>query len=72
MTVSIPAALRNRARAAYRATSYAEGDNTWSHFVAKAIEAETARREPSTTRAKCIRPGVRTFPGAGGRGLKES
>lgn len=28
MTVSIPAALRNRARAAYRATSYAEGDNT--------------------------------------------
>lgn len=45
MTVSIPAALRNRARAAYRATSYAEGDNTWSHFVAKAIEAETARRE---------------------------
>ena len=29
MTVSIPAALRNRARAAYRATSYAEGDNTW-------------------------------------------
>ena len=25
MTVSIPAALRNRARAAYRATSYAEG-----------------------------------------------
>jgi hypothetical protein len=43
--VSIPAALRNRARAAYRATSYAEGDNSWSHFVAKAIEAETARRE---------------------------
>ena len=35
----------NRARAAYRATSYAEGDNTWSHFVAKAIEAETTRRE---------------------------
>ncbi|WP_354172444.1 hypothetical protein [Arthrobacter sp. UYEF36] len=45
MLASIPAALRNRARAAYRATSYAEGDNTWSHFVAKAIEAETAHRE---------------------------
>lgn len=45
LTVSITAALRNRARAPYRATSYAEGDSTWSHFVAKAIEAETARRE---------------------------
>jgi hypothetical protein len=44
MTVSIPAALRTRARAAYRATSYAEGHNTWSHFVTKAIETETARR----------------------------
>lgn len=40
MTVSIPAALRNRAPAAYRATSYAEGDNTCSHFVTKAIEGE--------------------------------
>lgn len=27
------------------ATSYAEGENTWAHFVAKAIEAETHRRE---------------------------
>jgi hypothetical protein len=45
MTVRIPAPLRNRARAACRATSYAEGDNTWSHFAAKAIEAERARRE---------------------------
>lgn len=43
MTVSIPAALRNRARAAYSATSCGEGDITWSHFVVKAIEAETRR-----------------------------
>lgn len=45
MTVSIPTELRNRARAAFRATGYAEQDRTWSHFVAKAIEAETIRRE---------------------------
>jgi hypothetical protein len=47
MTVCILAALRNRARAAYRATSYAEGDNTWSHFVVKAIES---RDGPSRSR----------------------
>lgn len=41
MTVSIPTALRDRAKAAYKATSYAEGDNKCAHFVAKAIEAET-------------------------------
>lgn len=39
MTVSIPAVLSNRARGVYRATTYADGDNTWSHFVTTAIEA---------------------------------
>jgi hypothetical protein len=54
MTVSIPTPLRNRAWAAYRATSYAEGDNTWSPFVAKAIEAETARRESRAQRGRNV------------------
>ncbi len=34
-----------RARAAYEATSWLEGDRSWSHFVEKAIRAETSRRE---------------------------
>ena len=70
MTVSIPAALRNRARAAYRATSYAEGDNTWSHFVAKAIEAETARREAEHNDGAMYPSWGENLPG--GRRLKDS
>ncbi len=70
MTVSIPAALRNRARAAYRATSYAEGDNTWSHFVAKAIEAETARREAEHNDGAAYPSWGENLPG--GRRLKDS
>jgi hypothetical protein len=70
MTVSIPAALRNRARAAYRATSYAEGDNTWSHFVAKAIEAETARREAEHNNGEMYPSWADNLPG--GRRLKDS
>jgi Centromere-binding protein ParB C-terminal len=70
MTVSIPAALRNRARAAYRATSYAEGDNTWSHFVAKAIEAETARREVEHNKGEMYPSWGEKLPG--GRRLKDS
>ena len=70
MTVSIPAALRNRARAAYRATSYAEGDNTWSHFVAKAIEAETARREAEHNDGTMYPSWGENLPG--GRRLKDS
>jgi hypothetical protein len=70
MTVSIPAALRNRARAAYRATSYDEGDNTWSHFVAKAIEAETARREADHNDGAMYPSWGENLPG--GRRLKDS
>lgn len=70
MTVSIPAALRNRARAAYRATSYAEGDNTWSHFVAKAIEVETAPREAEHNEGVMYPSWGEKLPG--GRRLKDS
>lgn len=69
MTVSIPSALRNRARAAYRATSYTEGDNTWSHFVTKAIEAETARREAEHNRGEMYPSWEEKLPG--GRRLKD-
>ena len=34
-----------RARAAYEATNWTEGDRSWSHFVQKALLAEAARRE---------------------------
>lgn len=69
MTVSLPEALRNRARAAYRATSYVEGDNTWSHFVAKAIEAETARREAEHNGGEMYPSWTENLPG--GRRLKD-
>ena len=66
MTVSIPTALRNRAKAAYKATSYAEGDNTWAHFVAKAIEAETLRREAEHNQGEMYPSWGRSCPAAGG------
>lgn len=70
MTVSIPTALRNRAKAAYKATSYAEGDNTWAHFIAKAIEAETCRREAEHNQGEMYPEWGEKLPG--GRRLKES
>ncbi|MHA7223299.1 hypothetical protein ACX80S_13375 [Arthrobacter sp. RHLT1-20] len=69
MTVSIPAALRNRARAAYRTTSYVERDNTRSHFVEKAIEAETARREAEHNECEMYPSWGENLPG--GRRLKD-
>ena len=70
MTVSIPTAIRNRAKAAYKATSYVEGDNTWAHFVAKAIEAETLRREAEHNQGEMYPAWGEKLPG--GRRLKES
>ena len=45
ITVYLPHSLRNRARAAYRATSGDERDLSWSEFVGKAVLAEVERRE---------------------------
>ncbi|HEX9229327.1 MAG TPA: hypothetical protein VF885_22235 [Arthrobacter sp.] len=70
MTVSLPEALRNRARAAYKATNYVEGDKTWSHFVAKAIEAETVRRESEHNGGEMYPSWGENLPG--GRRLKDS
>jgi hypothetical protein len=45
MTTYLHSSNRDRARAAYRATSHLEGDKSWSDFVERAILAETVRRE---------------------------
>jgi hypothetical protein len=37
--------LRNRARAAYRLTSFEEQDSSWSDMLSKALLAEVERRE---------------------------
>ena len=70
MTASIPTAIRNRAKAAYKANSYVEGDNTWAHFVAKALEAETLRREAEHNQGEMYPAWGDKLPG--GRRLKDS
>ncbi len=45
ITFYIGEALRDRARAAYRSTSLAEQDASWSEMIAKALLAEVERRE---------------------------
>jgi hypothetical protein len=45
ITFYIGEALRDRARAAYRSTSLAEQDTSWSEMLAKALLAEVERRE---------------------------
>jgi hypothetical protein len=45
ITFYIGEALRDRARAAYRSTSFAERDTSWSEMLAKALLTEVERRE---------------------------
>ena len=45
ITFYLTEALRNRARAAYRSTSFAEKDTSWSEMLNKALLAEVERRE---------------------------
>ena len=45
ITFYLTEALRNRARAAYRATSFLEKDTSWSEMLNKALLAEVQRRE---------------------------
>ena len=45
MTTYIPRAIRERAKAAFRATGHLEGDGSFSEFIAAAIEREVERRE---------------------------
>ena len=45
VTFYLTEGLRNRARAAYRSTSYEEQDSSWSEMLTKALIAEVERRE---------------------------
>ncbi len=45
ITFYLTEALRNRARAAYRSTSFTEKDSSWSEMLNKALLAEVERRE---------------------------
>ncbi|HEV7184456.1 MAG TPA: hypothetical protein VGN33_08155 [Leifsonia sp.] len=45
ITFYLTEALRNRARATYRATSFLEKDTSWSEMLNKALLAEVQRRE---------------------------
>ncbi|WP_442855749.1 ParB family protein [Frigoribacterium sp. Leaf263] len=56
MTVYIASRHYARARAAYRATSYAARDRSWSDFVEKAIVAELERREAQHNAGKAYAP----------------
>lgn len=45
VTFYLTEAMRNRARAAYRRTSFDERDRSWSEMLNKALLAEVQRRE---------------------------
>lgn len=45
VTFYIPKTDRARARATFKATAHLEGDESFSDFLTKAVNAETARRE---------------------------
>ncbi|MGO4301947.1 ParB family protein [Leifsonia sp. RAF41] len=45
VTFYLTDAMRNRARAAYRQTSFNERDTSWSEMINKALLAEVQRRE---------------------------
>jgi hypothetical protein len=45
VTFYLTDAMRNRARAAYRQTSFDERDSSWSEMLNKALLAEVERRE---------------------------
>lgn len=45
MSTYLSPSIRDRARAAYRATAHLENDRSWSAFVETALLAETSRRE---------------------------
>lgn len=58
MSTYLDSGVRDRARAAYKATAHLENDRSWSAFVEAALRAETARREQ-------IHNDGQPFPGGG-------
>lgn len=57
ITFYLSDSLRNRARAAYRSTSFHERDASWSEMLTKALLAEVERRERAHNHG-------RRFPGS--------
>jgi hypothetical protein len=62
MTTYLRSSNRDRARAAYRATSHLEGDKSWSDFVERAIVAETERREAAHNSGRRYQGDSTPFP----------
>ena len=52
VTFYLSEGLRNRARAAYRSTSFEERDSSWSEMLNKALIAEVERREAEYNRGE--------------------
>lgn len=52
VTFYLTETLRNRARAAYRSTSFEEKDSSWSEMLNKALIAEVERREAEYNRGE--------------------
>ncbi len=52
VTFYLSEGLRNRARAAYRSTSFDERDSSWSEMLNKALIAEVERREAEYNRGE--------------------
>jgi hypothetical protein len=52
VTFYLSETLRNRARAAYRSTSFDEKDTSWSEMLNKALIAEVERREAAYNRGE--------------------
>jgi hypothetical protein len=55
-TIYLDANLTARAKAAYKATSYAEGDRSWSDFVEKAIDSLVHAREEAHNEGRPYEP----------------
>jgi hypothetical protein len=54
VTFYLTDAMRNRARAAYRQTSFDERDSSWSEMLNKALLAEVRRREDAYNDGKAF------------------
>lgn len=62
LNASIPHDLRSRIRAAYRATSMAEGHRSFSDFVAAVLEAEAQRLEDQYNDGRRFTGGEHNLP----------
>lgn len=63
VSVTMQASIIGRARTAYRATSYLEGDSSMSEFIEKAVEREVQRREEQYNRGQLYPVSTERLPG---------